>query len=365
MPKVAKRTSRLWVSGLRRVRQAAKMTMAKQVIPSSGVDKETAASSGVRRQNRICSPERRGVTFYCAKWGCRSGQADSERHFADTQRSGRPHEDYRRQTRRSRPRCLSRCLPGHDLQSGAAGGLAICSEPALGVISSLFHSDEQLAPFQIFAGSGRSTSWKVLLRNSRAFGKRPEGDYFSWKWKKSRTDQSGGPWLKEAHEVSDRALRYRAHACPPPRGLGTLSPRRLVRHRSLPLNGLLCLQAPPKYFHDVHDLGYLRLRYRLNLFAFGLRLDQLLEIFPERVFVLLRLEFVDQGFDQHLGELQFLVVDQILMRPELRDISGLIELVHSVEHDAAFRRPQNHNVLATVHRHFRQAIELALPESLE
>lgn len=34
----------------------------------------------------------------------------------------------------------------------------------MGAISSWFHSDEQLVPFQMFAGSGRPTSGKVLIQ---------------------------------------------------------------------------------------------------------------------------------------------------------------------------------------------------------
>jgi hypothetical protein len=66
--------------------------------------------------------------------------------------------------------------------------------------------------------------------------------------------------------------------------------------------------------------------------------------------VLVRFEIPRQRFNERLGQLELRLFHQVPVRLKLWRIPNLVGIVHGVQHDPALRWPEDHDVLAAVHR---------------
>ena len=87
-----------------------------------------------------------------------------------------------------------------------------------------------------------------------------------------------------------------------------------------------------------------------------------MQIVAVGVVVFLRLEIGFQRRNQHLGEVQFLLLHQAGVGAELIHLADFIPVVHGMGEKALGAGPQNDDVLAVVHGHLGDAIVTGAPQ---
>src|SRR5438034_1683770 len=131
--------------------------------------------------------------------------------------------------------------------------------------------------------------------------------------------RSGSPRAPSAAGRRERQpsppTRLDPNALDPPSGGFTTRPLRFRRRCFLAARGpalLGRLDRRTQRFHQVHDLGGLRRRWRLDDLAVDLGLDDAHHRLAVLVLVALRLEAVRQALDERLGHPQLFRVDLLV-----------------------------------------------------
>src|ERR1700693_2370169 len=103
--------------------------------------------------------------------------------------------------------------------------------------------------------------------------------------------------------------------------------------------------------HQIHHRSQLlRFFYCGHFSTLELGLNQLLQVFLEVVFILLRIPFIRQRLDQLVRHFNFSLFQLHIGRTKSFHLADFFLVIHRVQHQSAFVRPQEYRGLTVVHR---------------